>query len=80
MTGPAVSRRRMLHRGDHAVDRECRCRSRECDGGEAVAAVMGMALRLWVLLLCGLFGRYIPPSAGEPFSRREVLSLDLACS
>ena len=26
---------------------------------------MGMALRLWVLLLCGLFGRYIPPSAGE---------------
>ena len=31
----------MLHGGDHAVDRECRCRSRECDGGEAVAAALG---------------------------------------
>ena len=30
-----------------------RRRSRGCDGGAAVAAVPGMAVRLWVLLLCG---------------------------
>ena len=54
---------------------------RDGDGGEAVAAVMGMASRLWVLLLSRTvrsvhtaFGR------GAISRQREVLSLDLACS